>query len=1661
MKKRIGSLCMCLALVLSLLPVGVLAEELPEGKAVQTVETVTETYVPDVNLPDNDELFAGYVNQLFYGQQPGIMPMGNWGTTSSVLNDREQKIYGSLKSQIGTTAASGGSTEFAISAEDLGSISWTTTATEDALRTEASQKFAENVNTSLILDCLLVDCPYELYWFDKTAGVRWGYSISSSGGTATISNLTVTFRVAEAYAGSGSTAEAPNVDVAKASSTKTAAENAQKIAGETTGTTYEKLLTFKNEICNLVSYNDEAADNNSTPYGDPWQLIYVFDGNDTTNVVCEGYAKAFQYLCDLSTFTDGTVCYTVSGQMSGGTGAGGHMWNIVTLGGNNYLVDVTNCDGNSVGNPDKLFLKAPDSGGSVTSGYKFTFDASNSITYTYDADQITLYGNDILTLAEADYDPDAGSSGTEPTTYTVAIDSSLSGGTITASSTSVTEGTEVTLTVTPDENYELVSTPVVTETNGSSTVSVTGNGTTGDPYKFTMPAYNVTVTATFQEKSTEPEPTTPGSVTTSLGQTSQTAFIYGDTITVNVTMPSNVSGTVSIYNGSDTTPLATSDSSVNSGGTTVLTIDTVTAGLTPGATYALTAKTGDDVIGSVNVTVSWLDTDAVVSLPTDEASTSGWYKADVTLTAPDGYGIVLSLEDLTTTTTPSTVEYSTEGDNSVTYYLVNDSGQISAQKTVAIKLDKTAPTVNQLSVSEFDDVSATVTVMGQDSLSGVADYALEISPSTGVAIQETNGGVFSITGLTELTEYTVTATVTDGAGNPGTDETKFTTAQSAAVSLADATVTVTDGPFTYNGSSQIPTVTVTLGEVTLTEDEDYTLSYSNTNGGAGNTTNAGTITITVTGTGDYGGAATATYTIAKADQTDFAISSTGPATIGYGYELITTGGAPNGEVTYQITGTSNGGEALINETGGGGYELTPIHVGTVTVTATNGGSSNYNPATSASVDITINKGQSNAGRTAVGMIKAGAAGSVELPAVIMGTSYGDTSSTGYQNHSPAIVTQVEINPNQYSLTYVGGEGVVAGEEYTLTIPVDGGQDYEDYYVTVTLTGTDKDIPEVTADPIIWTYTPDGVPASAIEGTATFNGETVAGTWAWTDGTNPSAIGPGDYQATFTPADSDTYSTVTVSVRVVINRAIPTLTIAVTDGDGNNVTNGTISGDEYITVSGTFTLPTGVTPTGTSETISVNCNGWNFGNVTVTGEAVQTYSVYVHIEGDDWQPGATYTVTATYEGDALLDEVTAICTLTIASSGTTTPSTPDTGDDTDTDDDDDNGGSTGGGSSSSSRPSTSTTENDDGSTTTTVTRPNGTVTETTQHTDGSTTVVETDRDGTVTTTQDDGEGNRSETVERADGTSQTTVSTASGAQSTTTVDADGQVEAQVDLPSQVTTASQIQGETVSLPMPSVTAARQSQTAPAVTITTNVPTPVQVEIPVERPTVGTVAVLVHPDGSEEIVKTSVTTDGGVVLAVEDGATVKIVDNTKNFSDVPASSWYSDAVDFASSRELFSGTSAATFSPEVSMTRGMLTQVLYSLENNPEITSTAAFTDVSSQDWYASAVNWAAGEGVVTGYEDGSFGANDVITREQLAVMLYRYAQTAGYDTSASTDLSGYSDAGQISSYAAQALAWANAEGLISGTSDTTLSPTASATRAQVATILMRFCQGNFSA
>ncbi len=176
---------------------------------------------------------------------------------------------------------------------------------------------------------------------------------------------------------------------------------------------------------------------------------------------------------------------------------------------------------------------------------------------------------------------------------------------------------------------------------------------------------------------------------------------------------------------------------------------------------------------------------------------------------------------------------------------------------------------------------------------------------------------------------------------------------------------------------------------------------------------------------------------------------------------------------------------------------------------------------------------------------------------------------------------------------------------------------------------------------------------------------------------------------------------------------------------------------------------------------------------------------------------------------------------------------------------------------------------------------------------------------------------------------------------------------------------------------------------------------------------------------------------------------------FTDVASGAWYYDAVSFVYKRGLMSGTGDNLFSPNVTTSRGMIVTILYRLDGSPSASS-AGFTDVTSGQWYTDAVNWAAANDIVAGYGNGLFGPNDTVTREQMAVILYRYAQYKGYDTSASNSLNGYTDVGGVSSWALTAMQWANAEGLINGTSSTTLSPTSGATRAEVAQILMRFCE-----
>ena len=177
---------------------------------------------------------------------------------------------------------------------------------------------------------------------------------------------------------------------------------------------------------------------------------------------------------------------------------------------------------------------------------------------------------------------------------------------------------------------------------------------------------------------------------------------------------------------------------------------------------------------------------------------------------------------------------------------------------------------------------------------------------------------------------------------------------------------------------------------------------------------------------------------------------------------------------------------------------------------------------------------------------------------------------------------------------------------------------------------------------------------------------------------------------------------------------------------------------------------------------------------------------------------------------------------------------------------------------------------------------------------------------------------------------------------------------------------------------------------------------------------------------------------------------------FVDVAEGDWFYDAVVYAYQNELMDGVGGNRFAPNSETTRAQLVTILYRLEGEPTVSGDLPFTDVEAGIWYTDAILWAAQNGIVNGVTDTTFAPGDEITRQQLVTILYRYAEAKGYDVSASADLSGYPDAGQVQAYAQPAMAWAVAENIIQGMEDGTLKPAGNASRAQIATILMRFCE-----
>lgn len=433
MQKRVISGILALALVLTLTLTLAQADVRVELDGIDGGSA-------SVTVPEDDSaaLLEGYLYQLNGLEAPEtVVKAEGSGNTASrpatyavALNDVTNNIYRRLVPEIKKIAA-GESASATIVITDMpitytqGDLGHITIIEGDALSKAASARIGElfgaDVNHDALLSKLLANMPYELYWFDKTNGMAISYDIEADENTVTIPYIVVGFCVADAYRdttkyvvnekGEQILDEDNNpvpdytaVDTTKTGAAKTAAATAAQVVAENQGKgIYSKLVAYREYITKAVDYNFDVANTANYPYGDPWQLIYVFDGDPKTNVVCEGYSKAFKYLCDLTwTGSDPEVaCYLPTGTMNGGTGAGLHMWNIVSIGGANYLTDITNCDSGTIGAPDQLFLCGAE--GSVDASYA-AVTTSGTVTYVYDKETLALYDKELV-LSATKYSP--------------------------------------------------------------------------------------------------------------------------------------------------------------------------------------------------------------------------------------------------------------------------------------------------------------------------------------------------------------------------------------------------------------------------------------------------------------------------------------------------------------------------------------------------------------------------------------------------------------------------------------------------------------------------------------------------------------------------------------------------------------------------------------------------------------------------------------------------------------------------------------------------------------------------------------------------------------------------------------------------------------------------------------------------------------------------------------------------------------------------------------------------------------------------------------------------------------------------------------------------------------------------------------------------------
>ena len=367
MKKKILAALMAAVMLFAALPLGTLDTAWAEERASATVSEGSVS---------GGKLLEGYLYRLAgmdirsYENGFNSSSMAATYSAKANLNTEEQTVYNTLKAEIEKIAS--------------GQRKDTNIKTTGVLGSQAS--------ADKVWHALLSDLPYELYWHDKVIGINYAYTLAA--GNTPFKDVTFSFAVAQEFRGKDvTTTNIPNVPAAVQTARSVVAANASK-------SDHDKLQAYRQYICDQVSYNYAAARGEyANVYGNPWQLLWVFDGDSTTNVVCEGYAKSFKYLCDLTEESNGWTGDVETISVTGTMGTENHMWNIVRIGGGNYLVDVTNCDTGMKGYPQKLFLR-----GAVGDGISYTVE---NTVYTYGTETRTGFAAADLKLSGTDYTPAA------------------------------------------------------------------------------------------------------------------------------------------------------------------------------------------------------------------------------------------------------------------------------------------------------------------------------------------------------------------------------------------------------------------------------------------------------------------------------------------------------------------------------------------------------------------------------------------------------------------------------------------------------------------------------------------------------------------------------------------------------------------------------------------------------------------------------------------------------------------------------------------------------------------------------------------------------------------------------------------------------------------------------------------------------------------------------------------------------------------------------------------------------------------------------------------------------------------------------------------------------------------------------------------------------